>query len=122
MIPKILGIGAAGLAVAFILALPSVFEPEPANEVEPIRFGPRPVMELARAMRVEEPPPRRPEPSLPQLTPAPLSSPPPPAPVAAPSEEVTGEAAGTEFVEPPPEQSGGDDGGDDDDGEDEGDD
>jgi hypothetical protein len=37
-----LGIGAALLSVAFVLALPGILEVEPADEVEPIEFGPIP--------------------------------------------------------------------------------
>jgi hypothetical protein len=55
--PKLLGGGASLLAAAFILALPSIFEGEPADEVEPIRFGPPPVARVADAIRVSAPPP-----------------------------------------------------------------
>lgn len=63
--PKLLGGGASLLAAAFILALPSIFEGEPANEVEPIRFGPPPVARLGEAVRVTLPVPRLLEPDLP---------------------------------------------------------
>jgi len=53
VIPKILGLSAAILAVAFILALPSAFEGEPASEVMPIRFGPPPVQGLGVAREVD---------------------------------------------------------------------
>jgi hypothetical protein len=58
VIPKILGLSAAILAVAFILVLPSAFSGEPASEVMPIRFGPAPVQRLADATRVETSTPR----------------------------------------------------------------
>jgi hypothetical protein len=61
--PKLLGGGASLLAAAFILALPSVFKGEPADEVEPIRLGPPPVTELADAVQVTAPAPRPLEPS-----------------------------------------------------------
>lgn len=50
--PKLLGGTASLLAAAFVLALPSMFKVEPADEVEPIRFGPPPVAKLAQAVRV----------------------------------------------------------------------
>jgi hypothetical protein len=56
VVPKLLGIGAAIVAVAFILALPTVFEGEPASQVEPIRFGPPPLQELAAARVLVGPP------------------------------------------------------------------
>jgi hypothetical protein len=61
VIPKILGLSAAILAVAFILALPSVFDGEPAGEVMPIRFGPPPVQGLgvARVVDASTPAPAR---------------------------------------------------------------
>lgn len=49
--PKLLGGGASLLAVVFILALPTIFKGEPADEVEPIEFGPPPVARLAEAVR-----------------------------------------------------------------------
>jgi hypothetical protein len=42
------------MAAIFILALPSLFEAEPASEVEPIKFGPPPVQKLADATRVPD--------------------------------------------------------------------
>lgn len=60
--PKLLGGGASLLATVFILALPSVFKGEPADEVEPIRFGPPPVAKLAQAVQVIDPRPAFPPP------------------------------------------------------------
>jgi hypothetical protein len=53
VIPKILGLSAAILAVAFILALPGAFDGEPASEVMPIRIGPPPVQGLGVAREVD---------------------------------------------------------------------
>jgi hypothetical protein len=50
--PKLLGGTVSLLAAAFVLALPSMFKVEPADEVEPIRFGPPPMAKLAQAVRV----------------------------------------------------------------------
>jgi hypothetical protein len=60
--PKLLGGGASLLAAMFILALPSIFKGEPADEVEPIEFGPSPVTKLSGAIRVTKPPPAPAEP------------------------------------------------------------
>lgn len=61
--PKLLGGGASLLAAAFILALPSIFEGEPSDEVEPISFGPAPVSAVSGALQVTAR--RRPEPEQP---------------------------------------------------------
>jgi hypothetical protein len=55
--PKLLGGTVSLLAAAFILALPSMFKGEPADEVEPIKFGPPPVARLAQAVQVVAPEP-----------------------------------------------------------------
>jgi hypothetical protein len=74
--PKLLGGGAALLAVAFILALPSIFVGEPADDVEPISFGPPPVARLAEAAQVTAPAPIPLEPGLPEPSPiAPVVAP-----------------------------------------------
>ena len=70
--PKLLGGAASLLAAAFVLALPSVFKGEPANEVEPIRLGPPPVAKLAQAVRVIDPEPAPPPPATAIPTPTPL--------------------------------------------------
>jgi hypothetical protein len=50
--PRFLGISAAILAIAFILALPEAFEGEPADQVDAIKFGPsRSAMEAAERAR-----------------------------------------------------------------------
>ena len=77
--PKLLGGGASLLAVAFILALPTIFKGEPADEVEPIEFGPPPVMRLADAVRADTPSPSPPAP----VPPASAAAVPDPAPVVA---------------------------------------
>lgn len=67
--PKLLGGGASLIAALFILALPSIFKGEPADEVEPIRFGPLPELGLSTAMEAtvnDEPAPF--EPRLPSPT------------------------------------------------------
>lgn len=111
MIPKILGIGATILATGFILALPSVFEGEPANEVEPIRFGPRPILKLADARVVEELPLDRPGANLSQPVPEP--------PALVPAAASGGTTPGDD-PEPAQTTPGEDDGdGDDDGGEEE---
>jgi len=69
VVPKILGFSAAILATAFILSLPSLFEPEPASEVEQITFGPAPVLNLGAAQMVFEAPPKVRELTLPAAIP-----------------------------------------------------
>lgn len=78
-----LGIGAALLSVAFVLALPGIFETEPADEVEPIEFGPVPAAGPTGAEKAVKPPRpgsrgRRAAPAA-SLAP-PAASTPPPAP------------------------------------------
>lgn len=72
--PKLLGGGASLLAAAFILTLPSIFKGEPADEVEPIRFGPPMVSGLDEAVRASTNTPT-------PLDPAPASIPPAPGPM-----------------------------------------
>jgi len=87
--PKLLGGGALLLAAAFVLALPSIFEGEPADGVEPIRFGPPPIARVGGATpvtgvtQVTAPAPDPLEPALPAAVPvAPAAI--PVAPAAAP--------------------------------------
>lgn len=110
MIPKVLGGGAAIMAAIFILALPSLFEAEPAGEVEPIKFGPPPVQKLADATRVPDLAARGGEPVPSVATRPSLSSIPDPTLAAggAPTQN-----AGAGSVRPTPDVSQSEDGDDD---------